>query len=77
MIAAIGSGDQRMFIVPSMNLVIVRQGRDTAAFPTPISPADFCGRRMTEFRSQESGAQELQELQIEESTALARVPPES
>jgi CubicO group peptidase (beta-lactamase class C family) len=32
MIAAIGSGDQRMFIVPSMNLVIVRQGRDDSRF---------------------------------------------
>ncbi len=32
MIAAIGSGYQRMFIVPSMNLVIVRQGRDDRRF---------------------------------------------
>jgi len=32
MIAAIGSGYQRMFIVPSMNLVIVRQGRDDSRF---------------------------------------------
>ena len=32
MIAAIGSGYQRMFIVPSMNLVIVRQGRNDSRF---------------------------------------------
>ena len=32
MIAAIGSGYQRMFIVPSMNLVVVRQGADTGRF---------------------------------------------
>jgi hypothetical protein len=32
MIAAIGSGYQRMFIVPSMNLVIVRQGLDDSRF---------------------------------------------
>jgi CubicO group peptidase (beta-lactamase class C family) len=32
MIAAIGSGYQRMFIVPSMNLVIVRQGQDDSRF---------------------------------------------
>ena len=32
MIAAIGSGYQRMFIVPSMNLVVVRQGRDDSRF---------------------------------------------
>jgi CubicO group peptidase (beta-lactamase class C family) len=32
MIAAIGSGYQRMFIVPSMNLVIVRQGQDGSRF---------------------------------------------
>jgi CubicO group peptidase (beta-lactamase class C family) len=32
MITAIGSGYQRMFIVPSMNLVIVRQGRDDSRF---------------------------------------------
>jgi len=32
MIAAIGSGYQRMFIVPSMNLVIVRQGQDDNRF---------------------------------------------
>jgi CubicO group peptidase (beta-lactamase class C family) len=32
LIAAIGSGYQRMFIVPSLNLVIVRQGRDDGRF---------------------------------------------
>jgi CubicO group peptidase (beta-lactamase class C family) len=32
MISAIGSGYQRMFIVPSMNLVVVRQGRDDSRF---------------------------------------------
>jgi CubicO group peptidase (beta-lactamase class C family) len=32
MVAAIGSGYQRMFIVPSMNLVIVRQGQDDNRF---------------------------------------------
>jgi CubicO group peptidase (beta-lactamase class C family) len=32
MIAAIGSGYQRMFIVPSMNLVVVRQGVDNSRF---------------------------------------------
>jgi hypothetical protein len=32
MIAAIGSGYQRMFIVPSMRLVIVRQGVDNSRF---------------------------------------------
>jgi CubicO group peptidase (beta-lactamase class C family) len=32
LIAAIGSGYQRMFIVPSMNLVIVRQGRNDSRF---------------------------------------------
>jgi CubicO group peptidase (beta-lactamase class C family) len=32
MIAAIGSGYQRMFIVPSMNLIIVRQGLDDSRF---------------------------------------------
>ena len=32
MIAAIGSGYQRMFVVPSMNVVIVRQGRDDRRF---------------------------------------------
>jgi CubicO group peptidase (beta-lactamase class C family) len=32
MIAAIGSGYQRMFIVPSMNLVVVRQGQDDPHF---------------------------------------------
>ena len=32
MIAAIGSGYQRMFVVPSMNVVIVRQGRDDSRF---------------------------------------------
>jgi CubicO group peptidase (beta-lactamase class C family) len=32
MIAAIGSGYQRMFMVPSMNLLIVRQGRDDSRF---------------------------------------------
>ena len=32
MIAAIGSGYQRMFIVPSMNLVIVRQGQNDSRF---------------------------------------------
>jgi CubicO group peptidase (beta-lactamase class C family) len=32
MIAAIGSGDQRMFIVPSMDLVIVRQGLNDSRF---------------------------------------------
>jgi CubicO group peptidase (beta-lactamase class C family) len=32
MIAAIGSGYQRMFIVPSMDLIIVRQGRDDPRF---------------------------------------------
>jgi len=31
-IAAIGSGYQRMFIVPSRHLVIVRQGRDVSSF---------------------------------------------
>jgi CubicO group peptidase (beta-lactamase class C family) len=30
MIAAIGSAYQRMFIIPSMNLIIVRQGRDAS-----------------------------------------------
>jgi hypothetical protein len=32
MVAAIGSGYQRMFIVPSMNVVVVRQGRDDGRF---------------------------------------------
>jgi len=32
MIAAIGSGNQRMFIVPSMKLIIVRQGVDNRRF---------------------------------------------
>jgi CubicO group peptidase (beta-lactamase class C family) len=32
MIAAIGSGYQRMFIVPSRHLIIVRQGRDVSNF---------------------------------------------
>jgi CubicO group peptidase (beta-lactamase class C family) len=32
MIAAIGSGYQRMFVVPSMNVIIVRQGRDDSRF---------------------------------------------
>jgi CubicO group peptidase (beta-lactamase class C family) len=32
MIAAIGSGYQRMFIVPSMNVIVVRQGRDDDRF---------------------------------------------
>lgn len=32
MIAAIGSGYQRMFIVPSMSLIVVRQGRDDSRF---------------------------------------------
>ena len=32
MISAIGSGYQRMFIVPSMNLVIVRQGQNDSRF---------------------------------------------
>jgi CubicO group peptidase (beta-lactamase class C family) len=32
MIAAIGSGDQRMFVVPSMDLVIVRQGLNDSRF---------------------------------------------
>jgi CubicO group peptidase (beta-lactamase class C family) len=32
MIAAIGSGYQRMFIFPSMNVVVVRQGRDDGRF---------------------------------------------
>jgi CubicO group peptidase (beta-lactamase class C family) len=32
MIAAVGSGYQRMFIVPSMDLLIVRQGRDDSRF---------------------------------------------
>ena len=32
MIAAIGSGYQRMFIVPSMNLIVVRQGQDDSRF---------------------------------------------
>jgi len=32
LIAAIGSGYQRMFIVPSMDLIIVRQGRDDSRF---------------------------------------------
>jgi CubicO group peptidase (beta-lactamase class C family) len=32
MIAAIGSGYQRMFILPSMNVIIVRQGRDNSRF---------------------------------------------
>jgi CubicO group peptidase (beta-lactamase class C family) len=32
MIAAIGSGYQRMFIVPSMNVIVVRQGRDDGRF---------------------------------------------
>jgi CubicO group peptidase (beta-lactamase class C family) len=36
MVAAIGSGYQRMFIIPSMNLIIVRQGRDA-----PFSDAHF------------------------------------
>lgn len=36
MIAAIGSGYQRMFIIPSMDLIIVRQGRDA-----PFSDAHF------------------------------------
>jgi CubicO group peptidase (beta-lactamase class C family) len=36
MIAAIGSGYQRMFIIPSMDLIIVRQGRDG-----PFSDARF------------------------------------
>jgi len=32
MIAAIGSGYQRMFVVPSMNVIIIRQGRDDSRF---------------------------------------------
>jgi CubicO group peptidase (beta-lactamase class C family) len=32
LIAAIGSGYQRMFIVPSMNMIVVRQGRDDSRF---------------------------------------------
>jgi CubicO group peptidase (beta-lactamase class C family) len=32
MIAAIGSGYQRMFIVPSMNVIVVRQARDDSSF---------------------------------------------
>ena len=32
MIAAIGSGYQRMFIIPSMNVIVVRQGRDDERF---------------------------------------------
>jgi CubicO group peptidase (beta-lactamase class C family) len=32
MISAIGSGYQRMFVVPSMNAIIVRQGRDDGRF---------------------------------------------
>jgi CubicO group peptidase (beta-lactamase class C family) len=36
LIAAIGSGYQRMFIIPSMDLIIVRQGRDA-----PFSDAHF------------------------------------
>ena len=36
LIAAIGSGYQRMFIIPSMDLIIVRQGRDG-----PFSDARF------------------------------------
>jgi CubicO group peptidase (beta-lactamase class C family) len=32
MIASIGSGYQRMFMVPSMNAIIVRQGRDNGRF---------------------------------------------
>jgi CubicO group peptidase (beta-lactamase class C family) len=32
MIAAIGSGDQRMFVVPSMDLIIVRQGLNDSRF---------------------------------------------
>jgi len=32
LIAAIGSGYQRMFIVPSMNVIVVRQGRDDSRF---------------------------------------------
>ena len=32
MIASIGSGYQRMFVVPSMNMIIVRQGRDDGRF---------------------------------------------
>lgn len=36
LIAAIGSGYQRMFIIPSMDLIIVRQGRDG-----PFSDATF------------------------------------
>jgi CubicO group peptidase (beta-lactamase class C family) len=32
LVAAIGSGYQRMFIVPSMDLIIVRQGRDDSRF---------------------------------------------
>jgi hypothetical protein len=29
MVVALGSGYQRLFIIPSMNAVIVRQGRDS------------------------------------------------
>jgi hypothetical protein len=36
LIAAIGSGYQRVFIIPSMDLIIVRQGRDG-----PFSDATF------------------------------------
>lgn len=32
MIASIGSGYQRLFVVPSMNVIIVRQGRDDGRF---------------------------------------------
>lgn len=46
LIAAIGSGYQRMFIVPSMNLIIVRQGRDDSRF----SDAHFLRLIFGEFR---------------------------
>jgi CubicO group peptidase (beta-lactamase class C family) len=58
LIAAIGSGYQRMFIVPSMNLVIVRQGRDDSRF----SDAHFLRLIFGETRHRVAGVSGVQEF---------------
>jgi CubicO group peptidase (beta-lactamase class C family) len=59
MIAAIGSGYQRMFIVPSMKLVVVRQGVDNSRFSDAtflrliFSEAGLARKRLHDRRSDE------------------------
>jgi hypothetical protein len=73
MIAAIGSGYQRMFIVPSMSLVIVRQGRDDSRFSDATFLRLIFGRSsdvagVQELPDRSSGVAGVQELKKQRSS---------